>query len=264
MPHIPSKRFGQHFLTDRNIIDKIVRAADLEASSVVMEIGPGLGHLTRALSETGARVIAIEIDRELTLRLRSEFADMPNVYPAEGDILSRSPSEWLEQANLQPPYTVVANLPYYITSAILRYLLEAAIPPIRLVVMVQREVAQQITAKPPHSNLLAVSIQFYGIPRTVGIVPAGAFNPRPKVDSAFVRIEVQPRRTDIDSEHFFQIVRAGFSAKRKQLRNALANGLGIPVSRADQLLAKSNIDPTRRAETLILDEWVHLARNRAK
>ncbi|HZQ11167.1 MAG TPA: 16S rRNA (adenine(1518)-N(6)/adenine(1519)-N(6))-dimethyltransferase RsmA [Anaerolineae bacterium] len=258
--HTPRKRFGQHFLADRNIVNKIVRTAELEPSSVVLEIGPGLGHLTRALAQAGAQVVAVEVDRELAARLRTEFAETPNVHIVEGDVLTQAPIEWLREAGRQPPYIVVANLPYYITSAILRYLLEAPIPPTRLVVMVQREVAQQIVAQPPHLNLLAVSVQFYGTPRLVDIVPAGAFYPRPKVDSAILRVDVTPRRAAIDSARFFQLVRAGFGAKRKQLRNALANGLALTNDQAAALLQRAGIDPTRRAETLTLDDWERLER----
>src|SRR5581483_5825407 len=134
----------------------IVRAAELGRSSVVLEIGAGLGHLTRALVEAGAQAAPVEVDRELAARVQTEFGGTPNGHIVAGDVLTRAPEEWLREAGQQPPYIVVANLPYSITSAILRYLLEAPTPPTRLVVMVQREVAQQIVAQPPHSNLLAV------------------------------------------------------------------------------------------------------------
>lgn len=256
--HTPRKRFGQHFLRDRNILNKIVRAAEIRAGDTVLEIGPGLGDLTRALGETGAQVVAVEVDRDLAARLRQEL-HAPNVKILEGDVLTQTPEQWLAQAHCAPPYVVAANLPYYITSAILRYLLEAATPPTRLVVMVQREVAQQMTAQPPHSNLLAVSVQFYGAPRIVEIVPAGAFYPPPKVDSAIVRIQMHPSPPVIEPRKFFRVVRAGFSARRKQLRNALANGLALPRADAEALLARAKIDPARRAETLRLDEWIDLA-----
>lgn len=258
--HTPRKRFGQNFLTDRNILNKLVRAAEIGPSDVVLEIGPGLGHLTRALAETMAQVVAVEVDRDLLGNLRTEFAHNANVHLVEGDVLNHPPSYWLEQAKTEPPYRVVANIPYYITSAILRYLLEAEPPPERIVVMVQHEVAQQIIAKPPHGNLLGASVQFYGTPRNISIVPAGAFYPRPQVDSAIVRIDVARNDNDTDAAHFFQVVRAGFGAKRKQLRNALANGLKLSSDQASQLLVRAGIDPARRAETLTMPEWHALAR----
>ncbi len=257
--HLPRKRFGQNFLTDQNILKKIARAAEINPSDVVFEIGPGLGHLTRVLAETHAHVVAVELDRDLIKNLRAEFLDTPNVQLVEGDVLQRAPTEWLALANANPPYSVVANIPYYLTSAILRYLLEAETPPTRIVVMVQREVAQQIIAKPPRANLLGVSVQFYGTPRVIGIVPAGAFYPRPNVDSAIVRIEVLHRNSG-DAARFFQIVRAGFGAKRKQLHNALAQGLKLSADQTSELLARANIDPARRAETLTLAEWDGLVR----
>lgn len=262
--HIPRKRFGQNFLTDRNILNKIVAAAQVQPTDVVLEIGPGKGHLTHALADTGARIVAVELDRDLLEGLRVEFAEFENVLLLEGDVLTKSPQEWLAEAGCAPPYLVVANIPYYITSAILRYLLEAKPPPRRIIVMVQKQVAQQIVARPPHGNLLGTSVQFYGEPKVVQNVPAGAFYPRPAVDSAVVRIDVNlpsvDQYADRVGERFFRVVRAGFSSKRKQLRNALANGLQVTAARADEMLARAKIDPARRAETLSLAEWQELAR----
>lgn len=260
--HTPRKRFGQNFLTDKNILAKIVRAAVVTDADVVLEIGPGLGHLTNALAQTGAQIVAVELDRDLIKKLRAEFSDTPNVHLVEGDVLHHAPEEWLNQAKLSPPYLVVANIPYYITSAILRYLLESETPPTRIVVMVQRQVAQQIIAQPPHSNLLAVSIQFFATPRIVDIVPAGAFYPRPQVDSAIVRIDVAMKRPAVEATRFFQIVRAGFGARRKQLRNALANGLNLSTAQVTALLQRARLDPARRAETLTIQEWENLAREK--
>lgn len=256
--HTPRKRFGQHFLTDLNILQKIVRAADVQNTDTVLEIGPGLGDLTRALGAAAACVVAVEVDRDLVARLGSEFV-ATNVHVLQGDVLEQAPQAWLAQANCAAPYLVVANLPYYITSAILRYLLEADLPPARIVVMVQREVAEQITARPPHSNLLAVSVQCYGTPHVVAHVPAGAFRPPPQVSSAVVRIDVFPRAANFDSEKFFRVVRAGYSAKRKQLHNALVNGLSLSRAETERWLHRAGIAPTRRAETLELEEWSRLA-----
>ncbi len=254
----PRKQFGQHFLTDPNLLQKIVRAAEIQPGQVVLEIGPGLGHLTRALLQAGARVVAIEIDRDLARRLEAEAQENPVLTVLEGDFLTATPEEWLERAGLGgAEYKVVANLPYYITSAILRHLLETPHPPALIVVMVQREVAQQITATPGDMNLLAISVQFYGQPQVVGVVPAGAFNPRPKVDSAIVRISVNhpARFPEINPARFFEIVRAGFSGRRKQIHNTLSHGLNLNTRETNTLLARAGIDPRRRAETLALDEW---------
>jgi 16S rRNA (adenine1518-N6/adenine1519-N6)-dimethyltransferase len=254
----PRKRFGQHFLTDPNLLEKIVRAGEIQLGEVALEIGPGRGHLTRALANAGARVCAVEIDPVLAARLTSELQEVLNVTVLQGDFLTASPEVWLARAGLAADaYKVVANLPYYITSAIFRHLLEAAHPPSLIVVMVQREVATQLTAQPPRMNLLGLSAQFYGEPQIIGVVPAGAFYPRPKVDSAIVRIRVnpQPRWRDVDSARFFAIVRAGFGARRKQLHNALARGLKLSSDEVRRRLARAGIAPTRRAETLTLDEW---------
>ncbi len=254
----PRKKYGQHFVTDRNILRKLVRGAQLHVGDTVLEIGPGRGDLTHVLAETGAKVVAVEIDRDLVGLLRREFAAELNVHILEGNILDRPPQAWLAEAGLAPPYCVVANLPYYITSAILRYLLEVPFPPVQIVIMVQREVAQQIVAQPPYGNLLGVSVQFYGTPRILDRVPAGAFFPRPKVDSAIVQIQVHPPPAKIAPERFFELVRAGFGTRRKQLRNALANGLGISATEGEALLRRAGLDPARRAESLTLDDWERL------
>ncbi|MDE3089457.1 MAG: ribosomal RNA small subunit methyltransferase A [Chloroflexota bacterium] len=262
----PQKKWGQNFLTDARILESIADAAELQPDDAVLEIGPGLGHLTRVLARRAGRVVAVEIDRALAARLSAEFAAVPNVVIVHGDVLQREPIEWLWAGKEDPAssvrFKVVANLPYYITSAILRHLLQAAHKPHRIVVMVQREVAQRMTAQPPEMSVLAVSVQFYARARVVRTIPAGAFYPRPKVDSAVVRLEVSegaPRAVE-NIERFFEIVRAGFGERRKQLRNALARGLSIDPGVIAAALARAQIDPARRAETLSLDEWGALYR----
>lgn len=257
--HTPRKEFGQHFLTNENILNRIVDAASLEPDEVVLEVGPGLGHLTRVLAARGARVVAVEVDRALAARLTEEFRENPSVKVLIGDFLSRPVSDWFSAAGLTGNrYAVVANLPYYITSAILRHLLESQSPPRRVVVLVQREVAQQMVARPPHMSLLAVSVQFYSEPRIVSVVPAGAFYPRPKVDSAVVALQVKATLDGIDPARFFEIVRAGFGTRRKQLRNSLASGLHLSADAVTSALLRAGIEPTRRAETLSVEEWVRL------
>jgi len=253
----PKKGLGQNFLVDRGALERIVAAAELGPADTVLEVGPGVGQLTRLLSEAAGRVIAVELDPRMVALLREELADRPNVEIVEGDILALDPGALADGR----PYKVVANLPYYITSAALRHLLEARPRPILLVLTVQREVAERITAGPGQMSLLAVSVQFYGRPRRVARIPAGAFYPPPKVDSTIVRIDVypQPPMQVPDVEWFFAVVRAGFSQRRKQLRNSLAAGLGLPPERVEAALQRAGIDPHRRAETLSLEEWAALA-----
>lgn len=252
------KRFGQHFLTDPNILKKLVGAAEIQIGDKVIEVGPGLGHLTRALLAAGAHVLAIEIDRDLAARLKQETGSVSGLTVVEGDFLAADPGDWLAMAGFDAAdYKVVANLPYYITSQVLRSLLETSRPPTVMAIMVQREVALELTAKPGSMSLLAISVQFYGTPRIVSHVPAGAFVPRPKVDSAIVRIQVErpSRFPDVDSQDFFRLVRAGFGGRRKQLRNSLSRGLDTSAETVDQKLLRAGVDPRRRAETLSLQEW---------
>jgi 16S rRNA (adenine1518-N6/adenine1519-N6)-dimethyltransferase len=246
----PRKKWGQHFLTDTRLLAHIADAADITRDDTILEIGPGLGHLTRVLAERAGRVVAVEVDADLATRLQNEFTAASNVTIVRGDILQYAPFDLVGA-----PYKIVANLPYYITSAILRHVLETECKPRVVVVMVQREVAQRIVARPPAMNLLAVSVQLYARPRVMRVVPAGSFYPRPKVDSAVVRLEVEPAPRVADPVRFFEIARAGFGEKRKQLRNALAHGLNLEREVVETALARARIDPGRRAETLTLAEW---------
>ncbi len=254
----PKKSLGQNFLIDNRALDKIVRAADVTTDDVVLEIGPGLGSLTQHLAAIARRVIAVEIDSHLIPVLHSQLADWTNVEIVQGDILKIDPATLLREATT---YKVVANIPYYITSGIIRHLLEAAIKPSLMVLTIQQEVAERIIAQPDDMNLLAVSVQFYGSPRIVTNIQAGAFYPAPEVDSAVVRIDLdaKPRVAVKSVDTFFSVVKAGFSQKRKQIHNSLVGGLGKPREEIDRLLQAGNIDPKRRAETLTLEEWAGLA-----
>ncbi len=250
------KRFGQHFLTDPAILGRVVDAADLAAGATVIEIGAGHGALTRALAERGARVIAAEVDRHLVPLLRARFLDDANVTIIEADALDVTPGDLLERAGAAPPYSVVANLPYNIAAPVIRNFLEAVAPPQRLVVMVQREVAETIVAKPGKMGLLSVATQVYGETQIVMRVAPGSFSPPPKVDSAVVRIDVSPRpRVDARMDVFFRIVRAGFGNPRKQLRNSLSFGLHVKQETVDGVLAFAGIDVTLRPQALSLDDW---------
>jgi 16S rRNA (adenine1518-N6/adenine1519-N6)-dimethyltransferase len=256
---MPKKSLGQNFLHDPNALEKIIEIAAITPDTTVLEIGPGTGNLTRVLAREAARVIAVEVDERLIPLLHAEFAGQPHVEIVHGDFLDLDISARLAGQ----PYVVVANLPYYITSAILRHLFEQVTPrPERIIVTLQREVAERITAAPGDMSLLAVSVQFYGQPQIAMHLKPAAFWPRPDVESAVVRIDVYDAPpVDVPGESdFFRVVRAGFGQKRKQLRNALSAGLHLDKAQIDALLTASGIDPQRRAETLSLSEWAALTR----
>lgn len=249
------KHLGQNFLADPAILERIVAAADLSRQDTVLEAGAGLGSLTRPLARQAGRVVAVELDDHLVEILRDRTAGLPNVEILHADILRISDLGFRHRG-----YKLVGNLPYYITSAILRRFLERKPQPELMVVTVQREVANRIVAGPGDMSLLAVSVQFYGQPRIVTRIKAGAFYPPPKVDSAVLRIDIgeQPAvalPSGQDETGYFRVVRAGFGQRRKTLRNALSAGLGMPSQRVENALAQAGIDPRRRAETLSLQEW---------
>ena len=225
--------------------------------------------MTRELAAQAGHVVAVELDNRLIDPLRQAFAGQPTVTIVHGDILELEPAPLVAPSvsadppvshrEQHPAYKVVANLPYYITSAVLRHLLEAPAPPTQIVVLVQWEVAQRIVAEPGNLSLLAVSVQFYAEPELVAHVPAAAFSPRPKVDSAILRLAVRAEpAVAVPPTLFFAVVAAGFSQRREQLLNSLAGGLLVPKETAHDWLIRAEIDPTRRAETLTLDEWGRL------
>ncbi len=264
----PRKGLGQNFLVDPTVPARIAAAADLAPTDRVVEVGPGLGVLTeelaRRLDPQQGCLVAVELDESLLPLLRERMAAYPQFHLVQGDVLDLAPATLLDSCGTpHAPYRVVANLPYYITSAVLRHFLSADQPPNRMVVMVQREVALRIVAAPPEMSLLAVSVQFYGAPRIVLRVPPGAFHPPPKVESAVVRVDVYPSDARpvavADEAHFFAVARAGFGQKRKQLANSLADGLRLPKALVLDRLAQAGIAGTRRAETLTLAEWATLS-----
>jgi len=256
------KGLGQHFLIDEEVLKLITSAAELTPADVVVEVGPGLGILTRELARQVGRVIAIELDNKLAALLPQTLSSFKNVTIINDDILKIEPEALLKEQKVRFPYKVVANLPYYITSPVLRHFLEASAKPQMMLVMVQKEVAEAIVAKPGEMSLLSISIQFYGEPRIISYVPAQCFYPAPEVDSAILRIDLYPRPavavTDVGS--FFELVRAGFTAPRKQMVNSLAQGLGLPKDEILSLLQQADIVSQRRAETLTLEEWAGLWR----
>lgn len=251
------KGLGQNFLQDPLALEKIVSAAEIQPTDTVLEIGPGLGSLTRYLAVAAKEVIAVELDLNLLPPLKAVLTPYPNVRLIHGDILKLSPSNLLTEPN----YLVVANIPYYITSALIRHLLESERKPRRIVLTVQKEVAQRICARPGDMSLLALSVQVYGKPHVAAHIPAEAFFPTPKVDSAVLVIDIYstPLVKEEIVDTFFKLIKAGFSQKRKTLRNSLSSGLHISPTGAAELLTRANIDPGRRAETLSIQEWEELS-----
>ena len=250
----PKKSLGQNFLFDENVLARIVDAAELSPLEPVLEIGPGLGSLTRLLAQTAASVTAVELDQRFLPILAEELAFFANVRLIYGDILEQNLDALFDQ-----PYKVVANVPYYITGAILRHLLSAKQKPTCLVMTVQKEVAERITAVPPKMSLMAVSTQLYGEAEIINTIKAGAFWPRPDVDSAVIRLQLyaEPLLPFAQEESFFKLVRAGFSQKRKQLKNNLQQ-LGYNQAEISAKLDTAAVDGRRRAETLTLSEWITL------
>ena len=266
----PRKSLGQNFLVVPSVLAQIAAQAELGPADTVLEVGAGLGTLTAELAARAGRVIAVETDPKMVHVLHQELASFKNISIVHSDILKLDPTEvlgvdpspvmplWGERL---PHYHVVANLPYYITAAVMRHLLEATARPTSIVVTVQREVATRMVAAPGKMSLLAVSVQFYGRPRVCMRLKRGIFYPAPDVESAVVRIDSyeNPPVPVTDVADFFRVVRAGFAQRRKQLRNTLAAVLRIPAKDIAAALVAVAVDPTRRAETLSLTEWGRVA-----
>lgn len=252
----PQKSLGQNFLLDQAALRKITEAAEIPPDGEVLEIGPGLGSLTRYLAQAARRVVAVELDGKLIPILREVLAPWPQVEIIQGDILEQDPADLMHAAG----YRVVANIPYYITSAVIRHLLESRSSPACMVLTMQKEVADRICAGPGEMSLLALSVQVYGAPVPAVRIPAGAFFPPPKVDSIALRVDLYPEplipRVRLDE--FFRLARAGFSQKRKTLRNSLAGGLGMAPGQVEEMIRAAGIDPQRRAETISMEEWKKL------
>ncbi|KPJ57551.1 hypothetical protein AMJ49_00300 [Parcubacteria bacterium DG_74_2] len=266
----PSKRLGQNFLISRSVLKKIVEAAEISRKDTVLEIGPGMGNLTFELakrakparnashSDAGGKVIAIEKDKKMVDILKENLKEVKNVEIIHGDILKLDPKFYPLKA-----YKIVANIPYYLTSRLIRKFLEIRNRPKLMVLMVQKEVAQRICAKPPKMNLLAVSVQFYAKPKIISFVSKRSFWPQPKVNSAIIRIAISSKReeTRVKKDLFFKIVKAGFSHPRKQLINNLSEDLRIEKKTIKKWFLKNGIKPEQRAETLSLDRWIKLLKS---
>jgi 16S rRNA (adenine1518-N6/adenine1519-N6)-dimethyltransferase len=252
----PDKSLGQNFLTGPNILDRIVSIAGVTSSDTVLEIGAGLGHLTAALAQIARAVTAVELDERLIPVLTEQLSRYSNISLVQGDILQLDNAQLVQEDG----YLVVANIPYYITSRIIRKLLEAEVKPREIILTIQHEVALRVCAPSGKLSLLALSVQMYGTPKLEMRIPAGAFYPPPKVDSAVIKIDLhkEPLLPDSQRNMFFLLVKAGFLHKRKTLRNSLSKGLGWSPEQAAELLMDGGIDPGRRAETLNIQEWLEL------
>lgn len=261
LPAKPRRSLGQNFLRDAVILDRIVRESGTGPDDTVLEIGPGTGELTERLVRAAKWVVAVELDETLAHHVRARLLDADNLAVINANVLDYTPADLLAEGKASPPYAVVANIPYYITAPILRTFLENALPPRRMTMMMQKEVALSLVARPGKMSLLGASVQFYGEARLLFTVQRTAFYPVPNVDSAVVRIDVRERpAVDVpDVAQYFSVIRAGFSQPRKQLHNALAGRLWLPPDTAPQVLRIAGIDPMRRAQTLSLEEWATVA-----
>lgn len=253
----PSKGLGQNFLFERGIVQRIVKASGVGPDDLVVEVGPGLGILTEELLRRAGHVASIELDRNLAAHLAQHFQSVPSFELVQGDALRVDLSDVIAQDR---PYHVVANLPYAVAAAVIRRFLEDAHPPIRMTVMLQREVAERLVANPPHMTILSVAVQFFGEPRVAFNVPPDVFIPAPTIESAVAIIDVAAEPPLPQAEHaaFFRVVNAGFRQKRKQVANSLAAELDLPKNATVEWLEAAGIDPMRRAQTLHIAEWVTL------
>ena len=246
----PKKSLGQHWLFDSKSLGAVCDAADIQPADTVLEIGPGLGPLTVELTQRAKQVIAVEFDEQLARELPSRVP-AANLQVIHDDFMK------FDLTQLPKGYKVVANVPYYITSKIVRALLESPAPPVSATILVQKEVAERIAAEPGDMSILAVSAQFYAETLLGPVVTKDKFDPAPKVDSQIItlRIRPQPLYTDVTPKAFFTVVKAGFSEKRKTLRNSLSGGLQIEKTESEALLQKAGINPGARAEELSLEDW---------
>jgi len=245
----PNKRLGQNFLIDKNILQKIIKNADISKDDTILEIGSGLGTLTKELAELAKKVITIEKDKKLAEILKEILKDYENIEIVNEDILKC-------KLNLNN-YKIVANIPYYLTSHLIKMFLESDNPPQEMLLLVQKEVAQRICIKPPRMNLLSVSVQFYANPKIISYISKNCFWPLPKVDSAIIKISDIRKPENIDVKRFFQIVKVGFSSPRKQLANNLQN-INIPREQTKRALIQCGLPHQARAQELNIEDWKSL------
>ncbi len=252
----PTKGLGQNFLVDDNALQKIIIAADISPDDEVLEIGPGFGHLTRYLAAKSKVVHAVEIDQKIIPAIRSVMKDFNNLNLVKADIMEYD----LSKLDLPQGYLVVANIPYYITSALIKKLIEHEIKPKRLVLTIQKEVGERICSKQGNHSILSLSVQVYGKPRISSVIKGTSFFPAPKVDSAVIRIDIMgdPAVNREKIPIFFRLVKAGFSQKRKMLRNTISAGMHWDKEKTEEILNNAGIDPKARAQTLSIDDWKNL------
>jgi len=256
----PSKLRGQNFLIDNNVLDKIEKAADLDKKDNILEIGPGFGALTERLTNSGANVLAVELDKFLYNYLAEKFKNKKNLKIINKDILKLSETEIIKK--LSNKYRIIANLPYSITGAVLRKFLESDSPPEQILVMIQKEVGERILAKPGQMNLLALCVQFYGQPKILFKVKKTSFYPVPKVDSVILQIsQIGKNKIELDEKKFWGIVRAGFSLKRKKLIGNLVKAGIADKSKLEQIFSKIGVKESVRAQELSLRGWVELCKD---
>lgn len=266
----PKKSLGQNFLKDREVLKKIIQAAELKADDLVIEIGPGEGVLTEELIRYARKVIAIEIDKNLAEKLKKKFGNYRNLEIINDDILKINLPEILERVETRQclvstcPYKLIANIPFYITSPIIQLFLETQYPPAEMILTVQKEVAERIVARPGKMSILSVSVQYYAQVELLFYVDRKSFWPIPEVDSAAIRItpftsanltpDLLPYKGE-KNKKFFRVVRAGFSAKRKMLVNNLSNGFHLDKKTVEEKLKTAGIEPTVRAQELSIADW---------
>lgn len=259
MPIHTKKSLGQNWLVNPRILDKIVSVAEITKDNVILEVGPGTGLLTKKLAEKAGKVIAVEKDRRLVPALQETLKNYPNIEIIEADILKFNYTRYQIQ---DTRYKIVANIPYYITSNFLRKIFEEFPKPKLIVLTIQKEVAQRIMAKPPRMNLLALSVQYYSEPEIVSYIPKNNFRPVPKVDSSIIRL--MPKSPEVELQYtqkLFNLIRSGFSEKRKQLAPILAKKLKISREKVFNIFQKEGIAPQARAENLSLKQWQRLLSN---
>lgn len=262
----PKKRFGQNFLVDRNVLNKILDAADIHEGDSVLEIGAGAGVLTLAIAEQGAKVAAVEVDRGLLAILSEVLADYPNAAVVNADFLGLNLPEFLREHFGEAQVKVIGNLPYYITSPIIAELLQARSQTERIVVTVQKEVADRLKASPGTKDYssMSVFVQYYSVPEIVAHVSKNVFLPPPDVSSAVMRLtpRTKPPVEAPSDELFFGVVHCAFGQRRKTLLNSLSDcpALGLTKEQVSQVLHGAEIAPSRRAETLSLEEFARIAR----
>lgn len=251
---VPKKSLGQNFLNNQEIVKRIIKDAKVSESDIVLEVGPGEGVLTEELAKKAKKVLAIEIDRELISFLAKKFENTNNLKVFEGDVLKVNLKELFQNENISG-YKLIANIPYYITSKIIRLFLETELQPKEIILMVQKEVAERIIAPPGKMSKLSVSVQYFAEAEMLFDVPRENFNPAPEVDSVIIRIFNIKRRGSEDDKQFFKIVRSGFCARRKTLVNNLANSLHLPKKEVGDMLKSLNISLNTRAQELSVDDW---------